>query len=133
MTQASDMPGAPRTQPAAVARAVLFLWIVVGIGAVSTLATFAFSGPSLGELLLAVIGVAITAFLISKIAAGRNWARIVLLVLYVIGVLGFVLGMSLMLNIAPVLFLMSLAQLALEGFALFLLFTPPGSTWFKVA
>jgi len=58
----------------------------------ATLLTFMLiGGPTLGGLVAAVIGLAITAFLIAKIAKAPL-GRIVLLVLFVLGVGGFFLG-----------------------------------------
>ena len=130
----TDLSGAMNPRPPSIERAVKLLWTAVAIGVVSTLLTFMLiGGPTLGGLVAAVIGLAITAFLITKIGEGRHWARIVLLVLFVLGVGGFFLGSGLSFDIAPLLTLVGLVQLGIEGYALYLLFTPPGGDWFKIA
>jgi len=128
----TDLSGTTTARPPSVERAVKLLWIAVAIGVVSSVLTFMLiGGPTLGGLVAAVIGLAITAFLITKIGEGRHWARIVLLVLFVLGVAGFFLGSGLSFDIAPVLSVVGLVQLAIEAYALYLLFAPPGGDWFN--
>jgi hypothetical protein len=134
MTTAPDVPPLPPRRPLAVKRAVQLLCLTVALGAVSILAVFTLSGlPSFAALLVAILGVAITAFLIDKIGAGRAWARIVLLVLFGVGLIQFVFGAGEALERAPLLLLLGFVQHALEGLALYLVFTKPGDDWFGVA
>lgn len=132
MTMSNDMPppGALRRRPPTVDRAIMLLWAAVVIGAIGTLAVFTLSGTSLVGVLAGIVGVLIVAFLITKIGVGRNWARIVLLVLFAIGVLQFLVSADVAFTFAPLLFLLGLLQLVLQGGALYLLFTPPGNAWF---
>lgn len=83
------------------------------------------------------------AFLIFKISAGRNWARITFLVTFVIAMLLLLLLLPLMLGESflpfmlgylfrsPVVGALWVALLGLRVYALFLLFTQPGSAWFR--
>jgi preprotein translocase subunit Sss1 len=128
----TDLSGSVRTRPPAIERAVMLLWVAVAIGVVSSLLSLTMLGASFSGLLATIIGLAITAFLIIKVGEGRNWARIVLLVLFAIGLVGFVVAGGLSFGVAPFLTLIGLVQLGIEGYALYLIFTPPGSDWFKV-
>jgi hypothetical protein len=70
-------------------------------------------------------------FLIFKIASGKNWARITFIIMFVIGMLptvSFVLG-----EFSRSLFVgaLSVAQIGLQSYAIFLLFSQPGSAWFR--
>jgi hypothetical protein len=71
------------------------------------------------------------AFLIFKISTGKNWARITYLVLFIIGMLPAVPVILGEFSRLPVVGALSLAQVGLQLFALVLLFTKPGSGWFR--
>ena len=113
--------------------ATSLLWAGLGIEILVALWHWRSSPPAYSAGLLFLIMVAIflfAAFLIRKIAEGQNWARIVYLVL-------FLLGLSNALKDLPGLFNQSLlgglsgfVQMLLPLVALVLLFTPPGSDHF---
>jgi len=74
-------------------------------------------------------GIAISAFLIFRIAAGNNWARIVYFVVFVtdVIVLSFMLAdfwQSLLNSI------LLMTGAGLQAYAMFLLFTQPARSWF---
>ena len=66
------------------------------------------------------------AFFIWKIGAGRNWARITVCALVVLGI-----PFCLSLLIAPLDHFIEVVQTVLQLFAVYLLFTPPSNAWFK--
>jgi hypothetical protein len=132
MSVPSDLPPLPRTRPRAVTRAMQLLWIAVALGAGATLATFTLSAPgSVAMLLLAVLRLLVVTMLISQIGVGRAWARILLLVLFGLGVAQLLADAIPLLGAAPLLFMLGMMQRALEGLAIYLIFTPPGDGWFK--
>jgi hypothetical protein len=121
-------------RPHSVGSAVNLLWASLAVGLLKTLMRFAdFSAQASAAFTIFVVAFtfAIIGFLIVSISAGKNWARITLLVLFVIGVLPTLFIVSSELSRSLLLGTLSVAQIGLQGFALFLLFTQPGSTWFR--
>ena len=74
---------------------------------------------------------AIVAFLIWKTGQGKNWARVTLLVLFAIGLLPFLWIVHSEFGRSSVLGVISIAQIALQASALFLIFTDPGKAFFR--
>jgi hypothetical protein len=113
---------------------MLLLWLAVALGALQTLATFTLTAmPSLPLLLLAALGVLVLAVLIGKIGEGRGWARVVLIALFGLGLVQLLADAAPLLSNAPPLFMLGLMQRALEALAIYLIFTPPGSSWYRAA
>jgi tryptophan-rich sensory protein len=75
--------------------------------------------------------IAIVAFLIWKVAKGRNWARITLLVFFLIGVLPFAFTVRSELARSVSLAAVSIAQAVSQAFSLMLVFTNPANEWFR--
>ena len=130
----------PTTEPAAGARpgevtlAVRLIWISIAIGLLTSAVRVAqlVSGVSLVvALLVAFLFFGIYLFLVSKISAGRNWARIVLLVLVLIG-LPFSVPTYLAELRKSVLFgSLSILILIMQVVATYLLFTKNSNRWFR--
>lgn len=121
-------------KPQPVGTAVNLLWASLAVGLVKTLIDFsnlsAQASAAFTNFVL-IFTFALIGFLTFKISAGKNWARITFLVLFVIGVLPtsfVVLGEF---SQSSILGALSVAQIGLQGYAIFLLFTQPGSTWFR--
>lgn len=123
-------------KPESVSTAVKLLWAALALGLVKTLVDIThLSGvaPSVFTNTVLVLVFALNGFFIFKIAAGKNWARITYLVLFIIGVLPsipIVLGEF---SRSAVLGALSVAQVGLQACALFLLFSQPGAGWFRKA
>ena len=64
---------------------------------------------------------------------GRNWARIVALVLVVISFLSFLGTMGEILSHPAIEFVLNIVTLAIDAVAMYLLFTKPGVLWFRRA
>lgn len=135
-------------RPVAVVRAVKLLWVTFAISVLSTIAGLLLlptqeAGGSFGVViivLLVALGVAfaICYWIYGAIHAGRNWARVLLLVFMIIGVLS-VVAIGAMLVIARQMptvggldAIVTTVQWVLTGYATFLLFTPPANAWFRV-
>ena len=73
----------------------------------------------------------ILALLTWKISAGKNWARIVFLVMFLIGLIPSLPIMLSEFYRFPLVGALSLATTCLQGYALFLTFTNPGNIWFS--
>lgn len=123
-------------KPQSVALAVSLLWASLGVGVVKiTFELFKHAAGGIDAISFTVLAatLAIVVFLIFKIAAGRNWARIAFLVLFVLGsfpMAGVILDEF---ASAPFMGALSVAQIGLQAYALYLLFTQPGSAWFRKA
>ncbi|MEQ1535132.1 MAG: hypothetical protein ABL923_04580 [Burkholderiaceae bacterium] len=121
-------------KPQPVATAVNLLWASMAVGLVKMLMDFSYLSavaPAAFTNFVLVFTFALIAFLIFKISVGRNWARITFLVMFVIGMLPTLPLMLGELSRSPVVGALSVAQVGLQVYALFLLFTQPGSVWFR--
>lgn len=78
-----------------------------------------------------VAGVCINAFFVYKIFKGRNWARIVYLVFYVLGIWFTVHGFAELFGRSPTWAVLGLIAYAAHIVALVLLFTRSSNAWFK--
>lgn len=121
-------------KPQTVVAAVNLLWVSLAVGLVKMLMDFsnlsALAPAAITNFVL-VFTFVLIGFLIFKISAGRNWARITFLVMFVIGLLPtlpLILGEF---TRVPVVGALSVVQAGLQVYALFLLFRQPGSTWFR--
>lgn len=129
-------------KPPAVATAVKFLWISFWFGIVVTLLNLPNvnlpSGSGVAALVFIsfVLTTAFTALLITKISAGRNWARITFIVLYVLGIPVWLYQIghgSQFGSPSGLAILGGLVNLGLQGYVLFLLLTEPVKIWFRKA
>ena len=123
-------------KPRPIVTAVNLLWASLAVGLVKMLMDFSnlsTVAPAAFTNFILVFTFALSGFLIFKISAGRNRARITFLVLFIIGVLPalpFVFGEF---SRSAVVGALSVAQIGLQVYALFLLFIQPGSGWFRKA
>ena len=121
-------------KPQLVVTAIFLLWASLAIGVVKMLLDFSYlSGVASAAFtnFILIFTFVLIAFLISKISVGRNWARITFLFIFIIGVLPIlpiVLGEF---SRSAVVGALSVAQIGLQVYALFLLFTLPCSSWFR--
>lgn len=121
-------------KPSQIRTAVNLLWVSLAIGFaksfidmqhLSAQASSAFTN------FILVFVIAVMALLIVSISKGKNWARIIFLVLFVLGSLPAVPLVLGEFTRSPLLGAFSIVQIAIQIFALYLLFTKPGSRWFK--
>jgi hypothetical protein len=122
-------------KPQSVTKAVNLLWASFAIGLVKVPMEF----PSLDATEVAFISFvliftfAILWFFIAQISAGRNWARITFLVLSLIGLLPSLLVLLDQFSRSLLAGAVTVLQIGLQIDAMFLLFTEPGSGWFRKA
>ena len=121
-------------KPQSVGTAVNLLWASLAVGLVKMLMDFSnlsAVAPAAFTNFVLIFTFAVIGFLIFNISAGKNWARITSLVIFIIGMLPslpLVLGEF---SRSPVVGALSVAQIGLEVYALYLLFSQPGSGWFR--
>lgn len=122
------------SRPIEVTRAVWFISASFAIGGIRTVFDLAqkISGaPFLLALLGLVIFLGICFFFVSKIAAGRNWARIIFLVLLLIGLPFAIPGYIVELKTSPLHGSVSILLAILQVTGAYLLFTKNSNLWFR--
>lgn len=119
---------------ARVRTAVSLLWLSLAVGLLVLMfdanATAANVPPAL-LYSIAAISALLMAFFIYQIGRGRNWARITFLVLFLLGSISFVSGLTGLFNRSVVAGTLSTAQAIMQMVALYFVFSKPGSLWFS--
>ena len=122
-------------RPREVVRAVQFLFAAIMIGLITAILNLAqrISGAPMIFALLIVIGFfGLCYVLIRTISAGRNWARIVLLVLVLINLPFAVLSDIAALRQSILLGTLSIIIIILQLIGTYLLFTKNSNLWFRM-
>jgi len=123
-------------RPRSVGTAVTLLWISLAVGIAKVALDFTHlraMAPVGFTLFVLVCTFAVLILLVLKIARGRNWARIVFLILFIIGTVPTLPVVRDELERAPLVGALSSLQIGLQIWVLVLLFTKPGSAWFRKA
>lgn len=122
-------------KPQSVSTAVVLLWASLAVGLVKVVIDYSYlmsQTPSVATVIFfLVLTFALLGFLVFRISAGKNWARIAFLVMFLIGVLPTVHHTAAEFSRSFFVGALSAAQLGLQGYALFLLFTQSGNPWFR--
>jgi hypothetical protein len=124
----------PAEKPRQVVLAVQLLWAMLALGAVNSAVQWPrlTESVSLGMVLsVQLVTLAVIGGLTIMISRGRNWARIVYLVLFLIGVPGFVVQMPGLFAYSVLAGLLSAAQGLAQVVAMLLVFTEPGRRWYR--
>ena|SRR5438093_13693255 len=122
------------SKPPQVRVAVALLWLSFALGFPSIyLQLGRTDSPGERIVLLAIMVplVALSAFLNLKISAGRNWARIAVLILVGLALLMFLLPDDRDAGAQGVEMALDIVTNALELVAVYLLFSLPGALWFR--
>ena len=90
-------------------------------------------GGMQGSSLFSFLVLAFVFGLAAAIRSGKNWARIVFLVLYLTGLPSLFFASDLITQGGKLFFAVFCLQTLLQGLALWLVFRKPGSVWFKRA
>jgi hypothetical protein len=125
--------------PRKVSIAIKLLWIVLAIGLLRSFLEFPISleiaaseGFGAGFVIaVTVISIAVLAFFIIMIAQRRNWARIVYLVFFLIGLPFGLIALIETLSLSPFSGVLGIGQIVIDLFAMIFLFQKPSSDWFK--
>ena len=114
--------------------AINLMWVSLAIGGLKALIDYIWLSqlaPAWFTNIVMLSTLAFIAFLITKISARKNWARITFLILFVGGTVPTI---PLLINEfvrVPVAGMLSLVQIAAQVYALFLLFRKPASDLFR--
>jgi uncharacterized membrane protein len=120
-------------RPKEVTLAVKLLWVSFFIGIVGVFLRPAQQVPFIAILIVSILAYGFWAWVITCIANGRNWARILFFVLVGIGVVFAVLFLSTTLALyraRPFNAFLAALNYALEISTLYLLLTAPARAWF---
>jgi len=120
-------------KPRAVAVAVYLLWATLALAVLRFVLDWASLSAAPNAMLVAgiiAVVLALYAFLYVMISAGRNWARIMLLVLVAADVILSAPNVANEFGRAPLVSSLAIGASGLQVLGLFLLFTSPGKTWF---
>ena|SRR6185295_14840778 len=129
-TESTIKPG----RPLAVSRAVQLISASFIIGAIRTVYDLAHKSSGarfILSLFFALIFFGICFFFVAMIAAGRNWARFVFLILLIIGLPFAILTYMAELRVSLLYGSVSVAVAILQIIGIVLLFTKDSSQWFK--
>ena len=129
---------ASNSKPQSIQRAVTCLWVSANLVALFTVLSWTGAlcipsgvGPTLSNLLVFLY----FAWIAIKVSAGRNWARWLFAVMYVLGTIMFFVSLLLapqvFRSMPTVLQGASVVQFALQAVALVLLFIGTSSQWFR--
>lgn len=116
----------PTERPVEASRAI---WLIAASLVLGVLRCVLLPPP--GPLWVAYVTVALLAALTFAIARGANWARIVFLVLFLLGLPGMFFIGNLLLQEGPVALGVLTVQTVLQAGALVLLFLPVSTLWFR--
>lgn len=135
-TEVADPPVVPAlpSRPRQVQIAVALLWLSLALGIPEgVLSTRQVEGAVMGAVfavfMLLVFG--LIGFINVKVYQGRNWARIVMLVLTALSVLMMLFPSDESRAQGPLLQGLYLFDVLIEVIAMYLVFSKPGSLWFK--
>ena len=123
-----------QSRAANVGTAVTLLYITLGIGVVRSIMEASRNAQMASPgfvmfITFCVLG--IMWFFIYMIGKGRNWARIIFLVLFIIGIPFSILPLLQSMAANPISGLLGIGQTVIQIIALVFLFQKPSSIWFK--
>lgn len=116
----------PMQRPASIDRA---FWLIVGSGGLGLLSYLARGMHESAFMITFVL-----AYLIGfayLIRAGKNWARIVYLVFFALGLLGISYVGASLVRLGTTYVIIICLQTVMQGYAAWLAFRSPGSQWFS--
>lgn len=125
---------AARERPLQVRWAANYLWASIAVGGVTAmleLQSIENTSIEWWTWLFPAGVLLVMALFTLAINAGINWARILFLVLFVIGALPYFFALAEMFAHSALTATLSLAQLFLQASAIYLVFTKPGSQWYR--
>jgi hypothetical protein len=109
--------------------ATLFLGVINwGISQFTTAQT---GGARVEAIIVLIITISVVFFLIKQIGAGKKWSRVVLLVLFLLGLVGYLWVGPVMFRINLLVAVISLLEMVLQTIALIYLFSKDSTTWFQ--
>lgn len=121
-------------RPKKVQNAVTILYVTLGIGIVRAVMEASANAEMAGVgflMFVTLVVFAVMVFLIAMIGRGRNWARITLLVFFLLGLPLSILPLIRSFTNSPISGVLGLVQVILQIVAIVFLFQQEASAWFK--
>ena len=121
-------------KPTHIKQAVILIAISLFVGLLKVAHDYEFLlsiGPIQGTVLTMAFTISIMLFLAYKIWLGRNWARITLTLLFIMGLYPVILLMPAEAERSILVLVGSVLQTALQLAAIVLIFLPASNNWFK--
>ncbi|MEW5914687.1 MAG: hypothetical protein AB1814_19185 [Thermodesulfobacteriota bacterium] len=125
-------PPAPVYRPAKVGTATVLLYLSMALGLLRGFWEWP-ANKEMGLLVYLIVAVVLAVFVLFVYLAGRgaNWARIVLLVLFLIGLPFALMSLPHKLTVHPIPALVEIGQIGLQVIAFALLFSPGVNAWYR--
>jgi|AP68_2_1055508.scaffolds.fasta_scaffold428132_1 hypothetical protein len=121
--------------PKQLSTAVILLWasLALGVAKVITLMATMKDDPEkvMGLLIISLPIILLMAWVIYKIGKGKDWARVVYLTLFIIGVTSAVGEILVYLSINPIISTMRLGDVLLSAIGIFILFKDSSAKYFN--
>ena len=128
-------PGPLFHKPKSIIAATNILYTTLFLGvigwAISQFTAIQTAGARVEGIIVLILTLLVVFFLIKQIAAGKKWARVVLLVLFLLGLAGDLWVGPVMFRINLVVAVINLIQTVLQIIALVYLFSKESTTWFN--
>lgn len=122
----------PIHKPIQVRSAVGLFYLALSLSLIQPfIASSAMARPPAPVVLAMAVAAVVTVFLIEFVSIGRNWARIVYLVLTILALPLSLLAFRVHLQHSWLAAVCTVAQLAAHGVGLWLVFSAPGRAWFR--
>lgn len=86
--------------------------------------------PNLNSLIIIILSTSLVVFLGFQVHCGKKWARTVFLVFYLVGLIPSPLVILDSFRLSPLIGILSLAQVVVQGYALILLYRPSSKEWY---
>jgi hypothetical protein len=121
-------------RPPSVSRAITLLYVTLGFGLLRSVLEFtrlAGTSNAVFALIIQIMVFALMWLIVFKIGRRREWARILYLVLFILGTPLSVKPLLVSLSATPISGVLGLAQIAIQIYALVLLFRSEGRAWFR--
>jgi hypothetical protein len=115
------------------AKNILYANLFLGIftWAIGRWTTTIYALAPIESIVILLVTVGIILGLIKCIGLGRKWARVVLLVLFLLGLVAYPWTFAAMLKTSMLIAVLSLLQAILQAVALYYLFSLPSTEWFN--
>jgi hypothetical protein len=125
-TSTPEPDSAPMQRPGTID---LAFWLIVGSAGLG-LVSYVARGMQESAFMLGFVMVWLGGFAY-LIRAGQNWARILFLVIFLLGLVGIVFTGAALLRFGAAYVAVMGLQSVMQGVAIWLAFSPPGSPWFR--
>lgn len=129
-------PNIAATRPAIIQSAISLLWASLAVAAVKVAldwTNFVRRGSVAFTVFIMILTFAFIGFFVVKIGQGKNWARVVFLVIFVVGIVPAIFVWRSEFAHSRLLGILSIVQAALQATALYFIFTSPGKEWYRKA